>query len=69
MNPARLSPREVFVLTQVAYGYTNKEIAAQLQISEKTVESHRGNAMRKLDLLRRVDLVKCALQQGWLKAD
>jgi DNA-binding NarL/FixJ family response regulator len=69
LNPPRLSSREVFVLTQVAYGYANKEIAAQLQISMKTVESHRANAMRKLDLLSKVDLVKYALQQGWLKAD
>jgi len=62
-----LSEREAEVLRLVAWGYTNKEIAAYLSISVKTVESHKGNLMEKLDLKSRVEVVRYALRQGWLR--
>jgi DNA-binding NarL/FixJ family response regulator len=63
---SELSAREEEVLRLLAQGYSNKEIAARLQISVKTVETHKARAMEKLDLGSRVDLVRYALQHGWL---
>jgi DNA-binding NarL/FixJ family response regulator len=63
---ARLSDRETAVLRQIAAGHSNKEIAAQLELSVKTVEVHKANATRKLGLKGRIDIVKYALLQGWL---
>ena len=63
---AGLTDREADVLRLIASGYSNKEIAAQLSLSVKTVEAHKANAMRKLDLTGRIDIVKYALLQGWL---
>jgi DNA-binding NarL/FixJ family response regulator len=62
-----LSAREEDVLKKVAWGYSNKEISAQLDISVKTVEAHKANAMKKLELRSRIDVVRFALLQGWLK--
>jgi DNA-binding NarL/FixJ family response regulator len=53
-------------LRLIASGYGNKEIAARLDLSTKTVEAHKANAMRKLDLSGRIDIVKYAVLQGWL---
>jgi two-component system response regulator NreC len=53
----------------VALGYSNKEIAEQLVISVKTVESHKSNLMEKLDLKSRPDLVKFAMKKGLLNFD
>jgi two-component system, NarL family, response regulator NreC len=64
---ATLSDREADVLRLIASGYSNKEIAGQLSISVKTVEAHKSNAMRKLGLSGRIDIVKYALLQGWLQ--
>jgi DNA-binding NarL/FixJ family response regulator len=61
-----LSEREAEVLRLIASGYSNKEIAARLDLSVKTVEAHKANAMRKLDLTGRIDIVKYAVMQGWL---
>jgi DNA-binding NarL/FixJ family response regulator len=61
-----LSERESEVLRLIASGYSNKEIAARLSLSVKTVEAHKANAMRKLGLNGRIDIVKYALLQGWL---
>ncbi|HEX8185648.1 MAG TPA: response regulator transcription factor [Blastocatellia bacterium] len=61
-----LTAREEDVLKKVAWGYSNKEIAAQLDISVKTVEAHKANAMKKLELHSRIDVVRFALLQGWL---
>lgn len=58
-----LSRREREVLQLIAEGYTNKEIAEILCISIKTVQSHRGNLMRKLDLHDRGELIKYAIQK------
>src|SRR4249920_3669334 len=61
-----LSEREAEVLRLIASGYSNKEIAGRLSLSVKTVEAHKANAMRKLGLNGRIDIVKYALLQGWL---
>lgn len=59
-----LTPRELEVLTLIAEGLTNAEIADRLVISVKTVDRHRENLMRKLNLHHRIDLVKYALKMG-----
>ena len=61
-----LTDREAQVLRLIAAGYGNKEIGAQLTLSAKTVDAHKTNAMRKLDLRGRIDIVKYAVLQGWL---
>jgi len=62
-----LTSREQEILTLIATGYTNKEISARLGISVKTVESHKGNIMAKLELKNRADAVRYALGRGWLE--
>ena len=62
-----LSEREESVLRSMALGYSNKEIAAELGISVKTVEVHKANGMRKLGLKGRIDVVRYAVLNGWLK--
>ena len=64
---AALSERESEVLRLIAFGYSNKEIAGRLSLSVKTVEAHKANAMRKLGLSGRIDIVKYAVLQGWLE--
>jgi DNA-binding NarL/FixJ family response regulator len=63
---AALTGRESDVLRLIAEGYSNKEVAARLEVSVKTVEAHKANAMRKLDLKGRVHIVRYAALQGWL---
>jgi len=63
-----LTTREREVLKLVAEGYTNKEIAALLGISVKTVENHRSNMMRKLDLHDRTELARYAVRIGLVDA-
>jgi DNA-binding NarL/FixJ family response regulator len=65
-QPAALSPREVEVFRLIAWGATNKEIAARLKLSVKTVEAHKANGMRKLGMSGRLDIVRYAMHQGWL---
>jgi DNA-binding NarL/FixJ family response regulator len=60
-----LSQREIQILSLVANGYTNKEIANELAISVKTVESHKANSMQKLDLKSRAEIVDYARFRGW----
>lgn len=64
-----LTPREREVLTLIAEGNTNQRIAVLLNVSRKTVESHRANIMRKLDLHDVTDLVKYAIKRGFVKLD
>jgi two-component system response regulator NreC len=64
-----ISRREEEVLKLIAWGHSNKEIAAKLDISVKTVEAHRANAMRKIDLHSRIDIVRFALLRGWLETE
>jgi PAS domain S-box-containing protein len=61
-----ITSREREVLTLVTWGHTNKEIASILGITVKTVESHKTNAMRKLEITSSADLVRYALAKGWL---
>ncbi|MBB6671763.1 response regulator transcription factor [Cohnella nanjingensis] len=61
-----LSEREKEILAKVAQGYANREIAEQLFISVKTVETHKSNLMEKLNLRTRPDLVKFAMKKGLL---
>jgi len=65
---AELTPRELEVVTLVAEAHTNKEIAEILSLSEKTVENHRSNAMRKLGMRDRVELVRYAIRRGLIEA-
>lgn len=62
-----ITDREREVLRLMAVGYGNKDIAATLEISIKTVEVHKANAMRKLGLRGRTDVVRYAALNGWLK--
>ena len=62
-----LTPREQEVVKLVAEAHTNKEIAAILHLSEKTVENHRSNAMRKLGMRDRVELVRYAIRRGLIE--
>ncbi len=64
-----LTEREREVLILIADGLTNAEIAERLGISVKTVDRHRENLMRKLNLHSRVDLVKYAIKQGLIDLD
>lgn len=61
-----LSARELEVLRLVALGYTNSEIAEQLAISVKTVETYRARGMEKLNLRTRAELVRAAIAKGLL---
>lgn len=64
-----LSEREQEVLKMVALGHTSAEIAKQLSLSAKTVETYRARGMEKLGLRTRAALVKFALQEGLIKRD
>lgn len=65
----QLSQRETEVLTLVAQGYTNQQIADRLYLSVKTVETYKARVMEKLNLHSRVELVRYALQQELLSKD
>jgi len=65
-SPPTLSERETEVLRLVSQGHSNKEIAARLELSNKTIEVHKANAMRKLGLSGRIELLQYALHLGWL---
>lgn len=62
-----LSDRESEVARLIARGLSNKEIAAKLAINAKTVETYKSRSLAKLGLKSRVDLVRYALQHGWLE--
>jgi two-component system response regulator NreC len=66
--PDGLSEREVEVLRMIALGHTNSEIAEQLYLSVRTVETHRAHIQQKLRLGSRADLVRYALQHGLVQA-
>lgn len=67
MRHRELTNREEEVMRLIAQGYSNKEIATQLDISVKTVESHKTNVMEKLELKSRTEIVRYAVRQGWLQ--
>jgi DNA-binding NarL/FixJ family response regulator len=62
-----LTPREQEVVKLVAEGYTNKQIAETLVISEKTVERHRANILEKLGMRDRVELTRYAIRHGLIE--
>jgi DNA-binding NarL/FixJ family response regulator len=62
-----LTPREQEVLKLIAEAHTNREIGEILHLSEKTVESHRGNLLRKLGMRDRVELVRYAIRRGLIE--
>ena len=66
VEPLTLREREVLKL--IAEAYTNKAIGETLHLSEKTVESHRANLMRKLEMRDRVELVRYAIRRGLIEA-
>lgn len=68
-NRGDLSGREEEVLRMIAFGYSNKEIAGRLDLSVKTVEAHKANAMRKIGITSRIDIVKYAILKNWLQDD
>ena len=67
-TPSDLTDREQEVLTYLAEGASNEEIATSLVISPKTVARHRENIMRKLNLHSRAELVRYAIRKGIIKA-
>jgi DNA-binding NarL/FixJ family response regulator len=62
-----LTPRELEVVKLIAEGYTTKEIARLLVISENTVERHRANVLDKLELRDRVALTMYAVRRGLIE--
>ncbi len=62
-----LTPREEEIVKLVAEAHTTKQIAELLHLSEKTVENHRANAMRKLGMRDRVELVRYAIRRGLIE--
>ncbi len=61
-----LTPRERQILEFVAEGVTSKSIADLLRISKRTVEHHRANLMRKLNINKVADLIKYAIRKGYV---
>jgi DNA-binding NarL/FixJ family response regulator len=66
IGQTELSEREREVLVRLAWGYSNKEIAGQLGLSIKTVETYKVRTAEKLGLRSRTEMVQYALRQGWL---
>jgi DNA-binding NarL/FixJ family response regulator len=64
---SELTPRELEVVKLIAEAHTNKQIAQILNLSEKTVESHRGNVLAKLGMRDRVELVRYAIRRGLIE--
>ncbi len=62
-----LSEREVEVIRLVANGYTSKEVASNLGLSHRTLETYKARAMAKLNLRTRADLIRYAMRSGWLR--
>lgn len=64
---ADLTERESETLRYVALGYSNREIADKFGISVKTIEAHKSNAMQKLEMKSRRDIINYAILQGWMQ--
>src|SRR5205823_119130 len=62
----RLSAREAEVLRLIAQGFCNREIAERLGLSTKTIETYKARSLEKLGLSRRAEIVRFALERGWL---
>lgn len=68
-TPGELSAREREISILVAWGHTNKEIASQLHLSVKTIEGHKARIMEKLNFKSRAELVRYALERGWMQEE
>jgi len=64
-----LAEREMQVMKLIAWGQSNKEIATQLGLSVKTIESYKATALDKLQLRSRTDILRYALANRWLNED
>ena len=62
-----LTDRETQVVKLIALGHINREIAAQLNLSIKTIEVHKSRALEKLGMRSRAELVEYAMRRGWLQ--
>jgi two-component system response regulator DegU len=62
-----LTPREIEILQYIAQGYLNKQIAAELGISEQTIKNHVTSILRKLNANARTEAVVVAIRQGLIK--
>jgi DNA-binding NarL/FixJ family response regulator len=67
LDQQQLTDREQVAAVLLAYGHTNRDVARELHVSVRTVESERARIMRKLGIKRRVELVRWALQRGLLQ--
>ena len=65
----QLTPRELVTLRLMADGRSNKEIAQQLQITERTVKTHVGHLFEKLSVSSRTEAVKVATRRGLVRLD
>ena len=63
-----ITDREEEVLRLISWGHSNKDIANRLELSVKTVEVHKTNAMKKLGMTSRIDIVQYAVLQGWMES-
>jgi two-component system response regulator NreC len=66
---SHLTSREEEVIRLIARGFSNKEIATKLSVSVKTVETHKARSLDKLGLKSRAEIVRYAMNQGWLMDD
>lgn len=69
VTSGELTPRETDVVRRIARGFSNREIAADLGISVKTVEYHKSRAVEKHRFQGRADIVRYAIARGWLQDD
>ncbi len=63
----KLTGRESETLRLIALGYSNREIAEKFNLSVKTIESHKANAQKKLDINSRQEIISYAILQGWMQ--
>ena len=66
--PPLLTPRETEILSYIACGYTNKQIAYKFGISEQTIKNHMTSILRKLDANDRTQAVVLAMNYGWISS-
>ena len=62
-----LTARESEVFRYIALGYSNQEIADNLDVSVKTVEAHKANSLKKLNMKSRKEIIRYAILQGWMR--
>ena len=65
----KLTSRETETLRLIALGYSNKEIAEKFDLSVKTIETHKSNAQKKLNISSRKEIISYAILQGWMKEE